>query len=635
MRWKWIPITFGLLLIVMLGAVYLILVNYDYNELKPRIAKMVRDATGRDLKLGGEVKLAFGFSPKLVVRDVSLRNAAWGSKPDMIKVGQLQAQARLLPLLLGDVELEHIGLSGVDLLLETDSTGQGNWDFASDHRSSEKSGGFKVPRVDVASIRIENLRFAFRNGMTGSETRGSLAELDVANQETLDSLSLNLHAAYNGQPLTLAGKIGRIAVLLAGQRFPLELSGQFSNAAFEIAGAIQDVLHLNGIDFKVRVSGKNLWELGLIKGNQFPKTEAFEVEGHLKGSKDVLALEDFVGNLSGGGIDLTINGRVGDLVAADHMDLRLKTSGKNLAALGPPFDVKLPETDQFTGQGRLTGSAKTLSLQDAQGSAHKGSLRIDLKGGIKDLVALAGMDLQVKVSGTELAEVGPLLDTKIPELGPFDVSGRLTGSAKTLSLQDAQGSAHKGSLRIDLKGGIKDLIALAGMDLQVKVSGTELAEVGPLLDTKIPELGPFDVSGRLTGSAKTLSLQDGQGSAHKGSLRIDLKGGIKDLIALAGMDLQVKVSGTELAEVGPLLDTKIPDLGPFDVSGRLTGSAKDAVPPGWSGLCPQRQPAHRSQGGNQGLGRTCRHGFAGESFRDRVGRGRSPFRYQDPRPRPL
>ncbi len=457
MRWKWIPITFGLLLIVMLGAVYLILVNYDYNELKPRIARMVRDATGRDLKLDGNVKLAFGFSPKLIVRDISFGNAEWGSQTDMIKVEQLQAQARLLPLLFGDVELEHIGLSGVNLLLETDATGRGNWDLAIENRLPEKSGGFKVPRIDVAGLRIENLHLTFRNGKTGSETRGSLAGLDVANQETLDTLSLHLRADYNGQPVALSGKIGRISALLAGQRFPLELSGHFSNAAFEIAGAIEDVLHLTGIDLKVRASGKNLWQQGLGKRNDLPKTEKFDGEGHLKGSKDALVLEDFVGNLSGAGMDLKISGTVGDLVAADQMDLRFETSGKNLAALGPSFDVKLPETDQFTGQGRLTGSAKTLSLQDGQGSARKGSLRIDLKGGIKDLIALAGMDLQIKVSGTELAQVGPLFDTKIPELGPFDVSGRLTGSAKTLSLLDGQGSARKGTLAHRPQGGNQGL----------------------------------------------------------------------------------------------------------------------------------------------------------------------------------
>jgi uncharacterized protein involved in outer membrane biogenesis len=506
MRWKWIPITFGLLLIVILGTVYLISVKYDYNKLKPRIVRMVRDATGRDLKLGGNIEVAFGFLPKLVVTNVSFGNAAWGSQPAMIKVERLEAQARLLPLLLGHVELLHMGISGVDMLLETDPTGRGNWDLAPDHRSATNSGGFKVPRIDVASIRIENLRITFRNGATGSETRSSLARLELENQETLHALSLDLRADYYGQPVALSGKIGQISVLLAGQRFPVDLSGQISNAAFEISGTIEDVLHLTGIDLKVRTSGKNLWGLGLVRGNHLPETKKFDAEGHLTGSRDALALEDFVGNLSGGGIDLTISGAVGDLLGADHMDLHVEASGTDLAEVGPFFDVKLPETEPFTVEGRLTGSAKTLSLQDAQGSARKGTLRVDLKGGIKDLIALSGMDLQVKASGTDLAEVGPFFDVKLPETEPFTVEGRLTGSAKTLSFQDAQVSARKGTLRVDLKGGIKDLIALSGMDLQMKASGKELAEVGPLLDTKIPQLGPFNLSGRLTGSKSSFSF---------------------------------------------------------------------------------------------------------------------------------
>lgn len=57
---------------------------YNYNKLKPQIARMVKDATGRELNLGGEINLDFGFSPALVVTDVTFANAPWGSQPEMI-----------------------------------------------------------------------------------------------------------------------------------------------------------------------------------------------------------------------------------------------------------------------------------------------------------------------------------------------------------------------------------------------------------------------------------------------------------------------------------------------------------------------------------------------------------------------
>jgi len=98
MRWKWF-VTIGVLTIVILiAAAYVYLNTYDYNKLKPLVAIMVEDATGRKLSLGGDVNLEIGFAPALVVTDAALANAAWGSQPQMIEIEKLQAHVRLLPL---------------------------------------------------------------------------------------------------------------------------------------------------------------------------------------------------------------------------------------------------------------------------------------------------------------------------------------------------------------------------------------------------------------------------------------------------------------------------------------------------------------------------------------------------------
>ena len=168
MRWKWF-VTIGVLLIIALMVTgYVILVNYDYNKLKPRVGRMVKEVTGRELNLDGEINLEIGFSPALTVSDVTFANASWGSRPQMIKIKQLQVQVRLLPLLYRDLELKHIGLAGVDVLLETDKTGRGNWDFGAEDSSAGKTGAFKLHNIDIDKIRIENLTLTFRDGETGS-----------------------------------------------------------------------------------------------------------------------------------------------------------------------------------------------------------------------------------------------------------------------------------------------------------------------------------------------------------------------------------------------------------------------------------------------------------------------------------
>jgi len=256
------------------------------------------------------------------------------------------------------------------------------------------------------------------------------------------------------------------------------------------------------------------------------------------------------------------------------VDLKVKGSGKDLAEIGPIVDQKLPATDEFAVEGRLTGSAKALTLQATTGNARRGSLSIALSGGIKDLLNFSGVDLKVKGSGKDLAEIGPIVDQKLPATDEFALEGRLKGSAKTLSLSEASGSASRGSLKLALNGKIKDLIGFSGADLKLMGSGKDLAEIGTIIDQKLPATDKFAIEARLTGSARSLSLPQAKGSANRGSLNLTLNGAIEQLPALGGINFTLKASGKELAEIGPLVGTKLPDLGPFNMSAKLAGSAK-------------------------------------------------------------
>jgi len=43
-----------LVTVILIAAVNVYLNTYDYDKLKPRVNRMVKDATGRELNLGGE-----------------------------------------------------------------------------------------------------------------------------------------------------------------------------------------------------------------------------------------------------------------------------------------------------------------------------------------------------------------------------------------------------------------------------------------------------------------------------------------------------------------------------------------------------------------------------------------------------
>ena len=330
MRWKWILGICVCLIIALMAAVYVFLRTYDYNKLRPRIERMVKEATGRELNLAGDISLAVGFSPALVVTDITFANAPWASQPQMVKIDELQAQVRLLPLLVRDVKLRRIGLKGVDVLLETSPQGQGNWEFPVDESPAKKAGASKATGINIDNIRIENLNLTFNDGKTGSATRFNLTDLNVTRPAAADELAVDLRAEYSGQPVALSGTTGLVSELMGSKRFPLELVGTYSDATVKLKGALDDVIELKGIDVKVQTSGDNLAKLKLTDNFRLPKTSAFNLTGHLRGSKESLAFNDLSGNLSGSDVHLAFSGKVGDLMAITGIDLKLQGSGPTI-----------------------------------------------------------------------------------------------------------------------------------------------------------------------------------------------------------------------------------------------------------------------------------------------------------------
>ena len=572
MRWKWACLGVVVLVMAAMVTVYAVLASYDYNSLKPRMARMVKDATGRELKLGGEVGLTMGFPPTLVVRDAVFANAPWGSQPQMIQVDTLQVEVRLLPLLAREVVVTYVGLSGVQVLLETDSSGKGNWEFTADRPPEMGDGKFQSLGIAVDQLRIEDLRLTYRRA--GAAAHYTIEHLDVARQEAVDRLAIDLQAHYNEIPVALSGQTGGLRTLRAHKRFPLELSGTFARAKVEVAGAIDDILTLRGITLKTHISGTDLAALGIDTRIPLPETSAFDATGLLKGSKASLALEGLTGNFSGRGMDLAFSGNVGDLFAFSAVDLKLNGSGQDLSTIGPIIGQNLPTTDQFAFHGYLRGAAKNLSFEEAQASAGRGSLKIDLNGEVKDLLSIKGVDAQVEGSGKNLAEIAPLIGVKLPVTDDFAFEGRLRGSPERLSLGEAKANAGQGDLHVVFKGEVGDVLDFSGLDLQVKVAGKDLTEMAPIIGVTLPATDGFAVEGRLKGSAKTLRLTAAQGQAKRGRLDLTLDGQIQNLLTLDGVDLNAQASGTELAEIGPLVGTALPELGPFDMSAKLAGSPK-------------------------------------------------------------
>ncbi len=129
MRWKWILGISVAVIIAVFVAAYIIASSYDFNKFKPRITELVKQYTGRDLTLGGDIDLGLSLFPTLVVNDVAFQNATWGTRPQMARVKRLEVQIALLPILRGNIHVSRLTVVNPEFLIEIDKSGKSNLEF--------------------------------------------------------------------------------------------------------------------------------------------------------------------------------------------------------------------------------------------------------------------------------------------------------------------------------------------------------------------------------------------------------------------------------------------------------------------------------------------------------------------------
>jgi len=125
---KWILLLLLLLLVLAVAGGSLYLARLDPNELKPILTRQVKESTGRDLALQGDLQWSFYPYLGVNIADAQLSNAEGFSAKPFATLDHIDFHVALIPLLKKQVKVNNIVLRGVQLSLEKNSTGKGNWE---------------------------------------------------------------------------------------------------------------------------------------------------------------------------------------------------------------------------------------------------------------------------------------------------------------------------------------------------------------------------------------------------------------------------------------------------------------------------------------------------------------------------
>ncbi len=510
----------ALALIVALVAV---VKSIDVNQYREVLVQAAKTATGRDLAIRGKLSLKLSLTPALIAEDVTLSNAAWGSRPEMVRLQRLRIDISLLPLLMREVRLGRLQLIGPDILLERNAGGQTNWDFVSRLSVSALDAGGTPTTFKIGQVGIEHGQITYRDAKSGRDETVTVERL-TADADTLAApIGLQALGAWNGQHFEVSGVLGPMAALMApGKPYSVKLKAVLPGLVATANGTVTtDKTRGLLLSLQATADATELAEAAKLAGYSLPAFGAARVALGVVGplsSPSLVNIDAALGRRDV--VALTAKGTIKTPLTGDGVDLLLFAEGENLAGFNRGLDLPLPTVGPIKGTAHLT---------DVDGGWRLGDLKLAI--GHSDLAG----DLAVRLRNGR-----PLLEARLSsgqldlgELGGKGDPAKPKTEASRLFPDDLLPTAALGQVDADMSWKIDRLTSdgLSAGQVTLSLAGKDGKLV---LTSNIAVLAGGKASGQLA--------VDASGKSANVSLAFDAdKVGLGDL--LRGLNLSQSVHG--------------------------------------------------------------------------------------------
>lgn len=188
----------GLLVLLVVAAVVILPMVIDPNDYKAQIVDKVQQETGRTLSIDGDLKLSVFPWLGMEINGLGLSNAEGFGKQPFAQIRQAAVRVKLLPLISQRLEVDTIGLDGLELNLARRQDGVTNWDDLVGKQPAEEK-----PAPSEDSGRRGGLAGLSIGGIDINEARVTWDDRDAGQRFQIDSFNLKTGTVAPGKPVDL------------------------------------------------------------------------------------------------------------------------------------------------------------------------------------------------------------------------------------------------------------------------------------------------------------------------------------------------------------------------------------------------------------------------------------------------
>ena len=520
MRWKKPLMISAVAVVTLILAAYLVLLSLDFNRFKPQIVQAVKQASGLDVAIHGDIEIGFGLDLRVLIHHIDIRNAPWGSRPEMVRIRRCELNLALVRLIRGDLEIDQVFFIEPDFLLETDPSGQFNFRIAPPSSVSSPApaaSSSEFPLLPVKEVQVEKGRFTYRDGRTGETFTKDVNHLVASASEMQSPIHIELQGSFRDRPVRVEGTFGSLAQLIdSKQPWPVELTARLGGSLAVVQGTISDVAGLKGLALKAKAEGPSISEILAMAGISMPFDPGpFAFNAVMTDDEAGLTLKDI--GLRVGTPDtqeIKITGTIADLLSQRGVQLEYRAQGKDLSRLAGPSKAPLPIGGPFAISGRLLDPAPKvfrfspirLTLREQQMT---GSVQLNMADKTPRLEA---------VFSTSELHLGSVLPSDSGDsawvralrgMGPFALKISVADPYGKPFIEefDLRGGTDE-TVEVKVTGSVKEPLALRGMQLFYELKGKDAARLEDFIGKPLPVRGSFVASGRFVDASENVLAFD-------------------------------------------------------------------------------------------------------------------------------
>lgn len=212
------------------------------EALKTHIGEQIATWTGREVSLRGEPEIDIFPALTVTLNDVQVSGPAEMTDAEIVSMDRLTGTIRLLPLLIGQVEIDSFAMVRPLIRLVRDEEGARNWEFDAGAAALQLAFAGDVPLGDFL---LEDGTIVYEDRATGESDRLDSVNLSIEWRSVRRPLSIKGDGIWRGEQIALAASAEEPFAFVKGGRTPVEarlesapITMRFSGEADEYPAAL-------------------------------------------------------------------------------------------------------------------------------------------------------------------------------------------------------------------------------------------------------------------------------------------------------------------------------------------------------------------------------------------------------------